>query len=216
MKKLTKKALRVMLVLGLIVCGSVALSASPQSEWEEGGDYSQDINESFTANIDEIEITILNYSIFIETHDSDEILVKANIENSKYENPLIVEISGDSLEISKIKRMDATSNKNLGSGTIVIKVPNTSKYDYDIDLSFADMEMHAMAKDVWINSAFTNIELFSPVERLDANSSFGYIKATADSSSSSFSFNSSFGDVRISLLDDIGGVLKNRSTSKNT
>lgn len=197
MKKLTKTLLKGMLGLGFIAFGSIAtLSASGS------GDNSQYINQSFTSNIDTIEIDITIYSIFIEIHDSNEVIVEADIENSRYANPLIVNISGNTLKIDQIEVKTANSN-TFGSGTIVIKVPATSTYDYDMDLVFADIKMYAMGKDVWVNNVFSDIELFVPIENFDADSTFGTIKVTANRSSSAFSFNSTFCNVYISLLDDI-------------
>lgn len=202
MKKLQKKKLIMSFALGLISFVSAA----------GRGNNSQYIDESFTSNINKIDIDIVSTSIFIETHNSDQIIVEANIENSIYRDPFIVNISNDTLRVSQIE-VEYIMFDNLGSGTIIIKVPADSKYDYDMDLAFGNMEMHARGKNVQINTKFNDIELFYPIEKLDIVSLFGSIKATADESSSIFNINSIFGNVYISLLDNIRYTLRGKTSS---
>jgi len=139
-----------MFVVELIGLGTVTLSASAQLE--RIGDYSQYINETFTANIDEIEIDAASYPIFIETHNSNEILVEGDIENSSYENPLIVELSRDILKITQRQSTRKTSNINIlgfrfgsttGTGSIVVKVPVDSSYTYEVDNKGGDVHINS-------------------------------------------------------------------------
>lgn len=116
-------------------------------------------------------------------------------------------ISSDTLKIGQIEG----KHDNSDFDTIVIKVPTDTQYDYDMDIGFCEVKMYAMGKEIWINSGFTDIELFAPTEKLDVVSSFGNVKVTADSSSSIFTFNSGFGNVYISLLDTVGYTVQRGS-----
>lgn len=197
-----------MLVLGFIGFDTIATASAfgnidPQSFRD--ANHSQYINESFSKTIDEIKIDILDYSIFIETHDSNEIIVEATIKNSSYKNPLTVDVFGDTLEINLIdKNRNSSMWDTFGYGTIVIKVPTDSKYDYSIDVYDSPVKMYAMGDDVLVDGYDSKIELFAPIETLNVETYGGNIKVTADSLSRNFYFDSYDGDIYILLLDTVG------------
>lgn len=87
------------------------------------------IADDIAATINRINIDIAYHSFFIQTHDSSEILIEDNIQ--KYGDLLDVTISSGTLKIRKRKKNN--SQNTSGGGTVIIKVPANSKYDYTIE-----------------------------------------------------------------------------------
>lgn len=166
-------------------------------------DNAQHINESFTGAIKQINVDILVYPVFIETHAHNEIIVEVNIENSSFKNVIMMDLSKDRLKIRQTKRV-IYGRATFGSGTVVIKVPANSKYDYDIELVAADMKMYATGNNVEMDGTNSTIELFASIEKLNTNITGGNVSLTADRLSSEFTFDATGADIYISVSDNIG------------
>lgn len=206
----TKNYYRLKLVI-YIVAGIALITMLIMFMYSEHGnssffnkaDNSQYINESFTRAINKINVDIVAYPVFIETHKSNEIIVEINIENSSFKNAIMIELSKDRLKIRQTKRV-IYGRATFGTGIVVVKVPANSKYDYDIELVEADMKMYAAGKNVEMDGVNSTIELFTPIEKLTANITSGNASLTADSTSTEFNFESTGADIYISVLHNTG------------
>lgn len=166
-------------------------------------DNSQSINESFSASIDKITVDIVVYPVFIETHAGDDIIVELNIKNSSFKDAIAVTISDDRLKIRQTKRI-IYGRATFGTGSLIIKVPATSNYDYDIYLVQADMKMYAAAKNVQLDGLNSTIEILSPIKTLHADITSGNVSVIANHLSHAFTFDSVGADLEIALSDTMG------------
>lgn len=219
MKKLTKKALRLMILVGFMVCGVSTVSAFPQPEMI--GEYSQYINESFTASIDEIEIDTASYPIFIENHNSNEILVTADIENSSSENPLTVQLFGGTLKITQKQNARKTLKLNIllfrfrstpGTGSIVVKVPIDSSYAYDVDNKGGDVHINSLTTssiDVSTDGGDIEVEKISPQGNITFSTDGGDIGLLDINSAivSSIDIRTDGGDITAEKISSQGNMI---------
>lgn len=206
----TKTYYKVKLVIYIITGGALVLmfamcmySEHVNTTFLNKADNSQHISENFSATIDKIKVDIVGYPVFIETYEGNQIIVELNIKNSSFKDAIAVTISEGTLKIRQTKRI-IYGRATFGTGNLIVKVPATSNYDYDIELVQADMKMYAQAKDVQMDGVDSIIEVFAPIEKLHANTTSGTISLIADRSSRDFTFDSVGADIEISLVDTMG------------
>lgn len=178
------------------------------------------------SDIKEINVDAISYSVYIEEHNSSDVIVEeyikstANVKN---------EISSQGGELY-FKQPKKFAFFNMDFGKIVIKVPQGSELKYDIDSvsgkinldaqsKTADLETTSGSVNLYqsgdtadVNSVSGSIKGYAPFRKIDAESISGSIKLTADYKTSEVKADTISGSVKIELLDTGVGYIMEYST----